>query len=216
MGAVALPASIILAIFAPSIGAASAGWKGIFGHKQNCAAVCTMWLITALHWKCHSFQRQLVRAIYILMCVFLIVMSGSRTGWALVAVVMVTATVLLVLQRMRRQEMFLSLALVVPAVSAAAYVVHKYYALLAVSSGKDATLSQRTVIWSAGLGCDTASPVVRLRLRRLLGRTQRAIRKSGSHIRLEHSASAERLPGPMARCRCAGGRFSGMHDSYFS
>ena len=37
-GAVALPLSIALALLAPSIGTTPAGWSGVFGQKQTCAA----------------------------------------------------------------------------------------------------------------------------------------------------------------------------------
>jgi hypothetical protein len=86
VGAVALPLSIALAILVPAMGTDSTGWRGILVSKQNCSAVCTLWLITALHWKCSGLYQRIFRAMYIAMCGVLIVMSQSRTGWALALV----------------------------------------------------------------------------------------------------------------------------------
>jgi exopolysaccharide production protein ExoQ len=149
VGAVALPISIILCVFAPSIGGGSAGWRGLFGHKQNCAAVTILWLITALHWKCNGFHRQFVKALYIVMCVVLIVMSRSRTGWMLALVALALWAGLRAAQNLRRLEVALGFAVALPIALTTAYAAYTQYAALATSVGKDATLSQRTIIWAA-------------------------------------------------------------------
>jgi exopolysaccharide production protein ExoQ len=149
VGAVALPISIILAIVAPSIGGSSAGWRGAFGHKQNCAAVSTLWLITALHWRSPRFHRQLVKTLYIVMCVVLIVMSQSRTGWLLALVSVLLWSILWAAQRVRRLELVLGLAVSLPIALVTAYIIFTQYGTVATSVGKDATLSQRTIIWKA-------------------------------------------------------------------
>ncbi len=148
-GAIALPASIALALFVPSIGASLAGWQGIFGHKQNCAAVCMLWLITALHWKCSGIYQKSFRVLYILMCGVLIAMSHSRTGWALTLLALALSVALWALQKMPPRETFLVLLLALPCVGALAYVLLKYFSTIASSVGKDPTLSQRTIIWAA-------------------------------------------------------------------
>jgi exopolysaccharide production protein ExoQ len=148
-GAVALPLSIVLAVLAPSVGAASAGWRGVFGHKQNCAAVSTFWLITALHWKAQGFHRRLTKTLYIVMCIVLIVMSQSRTGWLLALVALLLWTVLWAAQAVRRLELVLAFAFVIPVALVSAYIAFTQYGTLATSVGKDATLSQRTIIWGA-------------------------------------------------------------------
>jgi exopolysaccharide production protein ExoQ len=149
VGAVALPVSIALAIFVPSIGGSPAGWKGVFGHKQNCAVVSTLWLITALHWKAQGCRRQFVKTLYILMCLALIAMSQSRTGWLLAFVAVLLCATIWAVQHLRRLEVVLGLAILVPAALLSAYIVFTQYAVLATSVGKDATLSQRTIIWKA-------------------------------------------------------------------
>jgi exopolysaccharide production protein ExoQ len=146
VGAVALPVSIILAIFVPSIGSSGA-WRGIFVHKQNCAIVCTLWLITALHWSPQGFHLKFIKALYIMMCALLIVMSQSRTGWLLALVAVLLWIALWAAQLVRRLEILLGLAVSMPVVLAGAYAVHTFFALLTSSVGKDATLTQRTIIW---------------------------------------------------------------------
>jgi exopolysaccharide production protein ExoQ len=148
-GAVTLPLSIALALLAPSIGTTPAGWSGVFGQKQLCAAVSILWLITALHWRCHGFHRRFTKPLYILMCGVLIVMSQSRTGWLLALVAVLLWAVLSGAQHVRRHEVALGFAATVPIVLATAYMVVTHYGVLATSVGKDSTLSQRTIIWKA-------------------------------------------------------------------
>jgi exopolysaccharide production protein ExoQ len=149
VGAVALPVSIALALFIPSLGASSAGWRGVFGHKQNCAAVCMLWLITALHWKCSGIYQKIFRLMYIVMCLVMIAMSQSRTGWVLTLVALVLSAGLWILQKMPAKEALLISLLTLPCAGAFAYGVFRYSSTLAVSVGKDPTLSQRTIIWAA-------------------------------------------------------------------
>lgn len=160
VGAIALPLSIALALFVPSIGATGAGWRGIFGHKQNCAAVSTFWLITALHWKSSGISQKIVRALYILMCVVLIVKSQSRTGWALALVALLLSGVLWLLQKLPVEEAFAFLLLGIAAAAVAMYGVHIYSPVLLASVGKDTTLSERTIIWVAAWKSALRHPIL--------------------------------------------------------
>ncbi len=76
-GGIALSLSIALVLFAPAIGKTAEGWRGIFGHKQNCAAAATLFLVTGMHRDFYTFQ-QMFRVIYVAMCAILIVMSQIR------------------------------------------------------------------------------------------------------------------------------------------
>jgi O-antigen ligase len=108
-----------------------------------------LWLITALHWKCSGNYQKIFRLMYILMCVVMIAMSQSRTGWALTLVALALSAGLWVLQKMPGKEALLISLLTLPCAGALAYGVYRYSSTLAVSVGKDPTLSQRTVIWAA-------------------------------------------------------------------
>jgi O-antigen ligase len=160
VGGIVLPASIALAIFVPSVGRESAAWRGILVSKQNCSAVCTLLLITALHWKCSGIYQKLFRAAYIAMCVVLIVMSQSRTGWGLALVALILTGSIWLLQRTPTRQ---DLAILLPgfAVAAAAvYVVYIYSSSLLALVGKDSSLSERTVIWAAAWQAALLHPIL--------------------------------------------------------
>jgi exopolysaccharide production protein ExoQ len=149
VGAIVLPASIALAIVVPSIGTESGAWRGILVSKQNCSAVCTLLLVTALHWKCRGIYQKIFRAIYILMCGVLIVMSQSRTGWILALVALLLTGVIWLLQRMPAKQALATLLLGLTGAAVAAYGIYIYSSSILSFMGKDSTLSQRTIIWTA-------------------------------------------------------------------
>jgi exopolysaccharide production protein ExoQ len=149
VGAIALPLSIALALFVPAIGGSAIGWRGIFGHKQNCAAVSMILLVTALHWRCSGLYQKVFRVMYIVMCVVLIIMSRSRTGWALTLIALLLSVCIWVMQKLPAKEALLIALLSVVIVGISIYVMHTYAAAIVSAVGKDPTLSQRTIIWSA-------------------------------------------------------------------
>jgi exopolysaccharide production protein ExoQ len=159
-GAIAVPASIALALFVPSIGATSAGWRGIFTHKQQCAAAVTLFLITALHWQPrHPIERPL-RAIYVVMCLGLIIMSQSRTGWLLTLFALVLSGSLWFLQKMTAKDAFFLMLMSIPLVGGLVYIFSLLATLILTSVGKDPTLSERTIIWSAVWDAITQHPLL--------------------------------------------------------
>ncbi len=149
LGAIVLPLSIALALFVPALGASEAGWSGIFNQKQNCAVVSMFLLITALHWKGSGVYQKAFRAIYILMCVLLIVMSRSRTGWALALIAILLSGVIWLMQNMPAKESLLITLLGLVVAGGLGYVIYSYSTAIVTSVGKDPTLSQRTSIWAA-------------------------------------------------------------------
>lgn len=160
VGAVALSVSIVLAMLVPSIAVTDAGWRGVFGHKQICAAVSILWLVTAIHWKCSGVYQKIFRAGYIAMCAVLIIMSQSRTGWALALVALLLSGAIALLQRMPAKQAALMLLLALPAVVAAIYGIHVFFPSVLVSIGKDSTLSERTIIWAAAWQAALKHPIL--------------------------------------------------------
>jgi exopolysaccharide production protein ExoQ len=148
-GGVALALSIGLSLLVPALGAPGHSWRGIFSHKQNCAAVCTLLLVTAIHWSPSGSSQKLFRLFYAAMCCTMIVMSLSRTGWALAILALGLSGSLWLLQKMPPREALFASMLVVTVFAAVAYVVYAYAALLLPAVGKDVTLNERTVIWAA-------------------------------------------------------------------
>jgi exopolysaccharide production protein ExoQ len=160
VAAVALPLSIALALFVPSMGASEAGWRGIFGHKQNCAAVSTLWLVTALHWKGSGIYQKMFRVGCVLMCVVLIIMSASRTGWALALAALSISAAIWVMQKMPSKESVLVLLLILALAGGVGYAVVHYSTDIVTAAGKDPTLSQRTFIWEAVWGEILKRPIL--------------------------------------------------------
>jgi exopolysaccharide production protein ExoQ len=149
VGAVILPLSIALAIFVPAVGESGGGWSGIFGQKQNCAIVSMLWLVTAIHWKTVGLHQKLLRVTYILMCVLLIVMSRSRTGWALALIALLLSAVIWIMQKVPAKQSLLFAMLSSVIAGGLVYAVYLHSTSIITSVGKDPTLSQRTSIWAA-------------------------------------------------------------------
>jgi exopolysaccharide production protein ExoQ len=160
VGSVALPLSIALALFVPSMGASAAGWRGIFGHKQNCAAVSTLWLVTAVHWKGSGIYQKMFRVASIVMSGVLIIMSASRTGWALALAAFAISAVIWMMQKMPALESILVLLVVLALAAGAGYAVINNSTDIVTAAGKDPTLSQRTIIWNAVWGEITKHPIL--------------------------------------------------------
>jgi exopolysaccharide production protein ExoQ len=148
-GGVALVLSIGLVLFVPALGAPGHSWRGIFAHKQNCAAVSTLLLVTAIHWRASGIYQKVFRASYEVMCCTMIVMSQSRTGWALAILAVGLSATLWLLQKMTPKEALFVALFVAAAFGGVAYVVYDHAAVLLPAVGKDPTLSERTIIWAA-------------------------------------------------------------------
>jgi exopolysaccharide production protein ExoQ len=149
LGGVAVLLSIALALLVPSIGTSEAGWRGIFGHKQNCAVAAIIFLLTAIHWQPAGIWQRVFRGFFMAACVALVALSQSRTGWALALVMLALSLWFWLLQRMARRDAALLVLLAIPVAIVAICVVFAMSSTLLVAVGKDATLSQRTIIWSA-------------------------------------------------------------------
>jgi exopolysaccharide production protein ExoQ len=159
-GGVALALSIGLAMIAPGLGAPGHSWRGIFAHKQNCAAVSTFLLVTAIHWRASGTYQQIYRAGYAAMCCVMIVMSQSRTGWALALLAVSISASLWLLQKMPPRDALVAFLLGVAVFAGAAYLVYDHASVLLPAVGKDPTLSERTVIWAASWTTIAKQPIL--------------------------------------------------------
>jgi O-antigen ligase len=148
-GAIAVPASIALALLIPRIGATPAGWRGIFAHKQQCAAAVTLFLVTALHWKPNNSLQKAILPLYIFLCLFLILMSQSRTGWLLALLALAASGALWILQKLAAKDSLFVVLTAIPMIGGSIYVLSLVATMILTGVGKDPTLSERTVIWAA-------------------------------------------------------------------
>jgi exopolysaccharide production protein ExoQ len=149
-----------LALLAPDLGAPGHAWRGIFAHKQNCAALGTLLLVTSLHWKASGLYQSIFRFSCSAMCLLLIVMSQSRTGWGLALFALCLSVCLLLLQRMPTREGLLASMLIAGLFAGVGYAVYANATLLLPAVGKDVTLSQRTIIWAAAWNTIVHSPIL--------------------------------------------------------
>ncbi len=147
----ALLLSIFVVVIFPSVGIDAFqqdAWRGIFGQRNNCAAVCCLFLVLGLHFRPHALFEQCMRGSILFLSAVFIVMSGSRTGWILAALAVLLTCGLRLTMRLRSLDRLAFLmALVVPTallVFALATNLNQVLALL----DKDPTMTQRTVIWA--------------------------------------------------------------------
>jgi O-antigen ligase len=149
--AISLLISIFLVIFVPSSGIdefQQGAWRGVFDQRNNCAVVCTLFLVVALHYRARFLGEHIVRGTVLLLAPLFIVMSGSRTGWVLTALALVLTFGLRLLARVRSLDrIVLLMAIAVPTLLLAFAVATNFNQVLAVMD-KDPTMTQRTVIWA--------------------------------------------------------------------
>jgi O-antigen ligase len=142
---------VLLVIFIPSAGIDAFqqnAWRGIFGQRNNCAVVCTLFLVLGLHFRPRSFTDQITRATVIFLSLLFIVMSGSRTGWALTVLALGLTFGLQLVARMRSLDRVVFLmAAAVPTALVVFFVATNFNELLSLID-RDPTMTQRTVIWA--------------------------------------------------------------------
>jgi exopolysaccharide production protein ExoQ len=123
-------------------------WRGIFGQRNNCAAICVLFLIVALHAYTRDAVEQLIRSVNILLSLVFIVMSGSRTGWIVAAIaIALTYGVRLAVRFKSLDRLFFMLVLVVP-ITLFGILIGVYSTEILAALDKDPTLTQRTIIWA--------------------------------------------------------------------
>lgn len=122
-------------------------WRGIFGQRNNCAEVCTLFLAVGLHTPVRGLAEQIIRGSVIFLSLVFIVMSGSRTGWLLAVLALVLIYGLRLIVRIRSLDRIVVLmAIAVPTMVLGFLIANNFTQLLAALD-KDPTLTQRTIIW---------------------------------------------------------------------
>lgn len=149
--AITLLLSLLMVVAFPSVGIDAYqqyAWRGIFGQRNNCAMVCTLFLAVALHCRARSFPDQIARATVLLLSVTFIIMSGSRQGWIFaVLALMLTLGARLIVKMRSLDRIFLLMAAAVPAALLIFLIATNVNQLLYLMD-KDPTITQRTVIWA--------------------------------------------------------------------
>ena len=223
-GGIAVALSILLAVFVPSIGGSALGWRGIFGHKQNCAGATTLILITGIHWRPSGLYQRAFRVLYVLMSVALIIMSQSRTGWGLALAALGLTGAIAVLQKLRAKDaLFLALC-TIPILAGLAYLGLEAAPLILTGIGKDPTLSQRTIIWAAVWKEILRRPLLGYGYKGFWTGSEGSFSQRGPDLRLGSGTGAEWRPRHLGtagrarscRLRCHGGAGDSQQYSLLS
>ena len=150
--AICLLLSLIAVIFVPSIGIDAYqqdAWRGLFSQKNNCATLCTLFFVLAVHLKPTSISERLLRFMVIALAILFVVMSGSRTGWILSLLAFVLSYTFHFVGRMPGMDRAaMKAALFGVSVVTGVLLYLNFSGVLAVL-GKDPTMTQRTVIWAS-------------------------------------------------------------------
>jgi O-antigen ligase len=168
-GWVIIVASIILAIFFPDYGVGHRGtgdggavdpWQGIFGHKNSCAVVVVYLLSAALFIPVPTLISKIYRGLYLLLALFLLFNTQSRTGWVLLACLLVYRVTIALIGKSRGKDRLVMATLFVTGAVLVGAVCAQYYSAIMFFIGKDPTLTGRTRIWSVVWSSIAKHPLV--------------------------------------------------------
>jgi exopolysaccharide production protein ExoQ len=123
-------------------------WRGIFGQRNNCAAICTLFLIVGLHVRSRGAIEQLMQGSIVVLSLLFIVMSGSRTGFIAAAIALALTYGLRFIARIRSLDRVLFLMVLTIPLALVAYLIGSNFGQILAAMDKDPTLTQRTIIWA--------------------------------------------------------------------
>ncbi|HEX4203113.1 MAG TPA: O-antigen ligase family protein [Ktedonobacteraceae bacterium] len=150
--AIGLLLSLLAVIFLPSVGIDAYqqdAWRGLFLQKNNCATLCTLFFVLAVHLKPTSTSERMLRFLVIALAILFIVMSGSRTGWVLSLLALVLTCIFHIIGRMSGTDRAATKAALFGLSVVAGVLLYLNSSGILAVLGKDPTLTQRTVIWAS-------------------------------------------------------------------
>lgn len=152
-GACVAASSIALVIFRPEFGIDhglhEGAWQGLFTQKNVCAEATLFMLTPALAMQGTGRYGQLLQAIYIALCLFIVFMTQSRSGWAITAIYLVFAGALRTLGRFERKDLLPLAGSLFAAAAALALAIIQYPSLVLSLISRSDSLSGRAQIWKA-------------------------------------------------------------------
>jgi len=154
-------ATIAVVVLAPPIAldhssGHSVDWQGVFTHKNACGRIMVLAIAVLLFGERLTAARSFALSI----CVFVLVMSGSRSAW-LIAIALLLLWLALELARRAgpraRTALLAAAPLLILACACAAVLLFPWIAL---RLGRDPTLSGRTAIWAQVLRAIANRPLL--------------------------------------------------------
>ena len=153
VGACVVTGSVILTLGWPQFGLDhqlhEGAWQGLFTQKNVCAEATLFLLTPALALPAMGRYGQMVRAVYIAFCLFLILMTQSRTGWAITVLYLGFASSLRLLAKFGRKELLPLAALFFGTAGTMMVAGIAYPSLLLSLIGRSGSFSGRAQIWGA-------------------------------------------------------------------
>jgi O-antigen ligase len=163
-GACVAVSSIALVILLPQFGIDhglhEGAWQGLFTQKNVCAEATLFMLTPALALQVEGRYGQLLRALYIAVCLSIILMTQSRSGWAITSMYLVFVATLRILGRFGRKDLLPLAGSLFAAAAAVALVVIQYPSLFLSLISRSASLSGRAQIWKAASASILRHPVL--------------------------------------------------------
>jgi exopolysaccharide production protein ExoQ len=125
------------------------GVEGIYPHKNICGAITVLFMLPAFFYRFKGKSGGLKRALYLLVTAALVAISGSRTGWLLLAACLCFIFLVKALRRLQKIERLLVVMLVPGLVATVCWLIYMFRMQLLHLLGKNSSLSGRTEIWHA-------------------------------------------------------------------
>jgi exopolysaccharide production protein ExoQ len=164
VGFAVLSISIVLAAFFPSIGVmqldGKGAWQGLFNHKNRCAMGMAFLLAPALFLRAPLAKSKVMKWVYIILSLFLIAMTQSRTGWIIALLLLLAVPVINLFTRIAGREKLLVTVGFGAIVILLVLVLAQNYGAIAIALGKDPTLTGRLTIWRALVTPISKSPLL--------------------------------------------------------
>jgi exopolysaccharide production protein ExoQ len=124
-------------------------WQGLFTQKNTCAELTLFFLTPALAITGRGRYGQILRALYITMCLVIISMTKSRTGWVITAVYLGFVGGLKILGIFERKSLLPLAALLFALVGLTTVFALRSPALILKVISRSGDLSGRAQIWQA-------------------------------------------------------------------
>ncbi len=124
-------------------------WQGLFTQKNVCAESTLFLLTPALALDPRGRYGQILRAVYVFLCLLVIFMTQSRTGWAMTAAYLAFASCLGLLGRFPRKDLLPLAGLLLAAIMGIALVLLGHVSMILSIASRSDTLSGRAQIWNA-------------------------------------------------------------------
>jgi exopolysaccharide production protein ExoQ len=164
-GAIIVLSSVVMVILFPHYGTQGGvgglgEWKGLFHTKNVLARTCVFLLTPALFTFRDRPISRLSRTSYVLLLLFVIFKSGSRTGLIDAAACVLFCLLIRFLGGVAKKDALLMVAVGVGIAAAGTVIILQHLPVILVALGKDSTLTGRTAIWNGVMQSVTKRPIL--------------------------------------------------------